>query len=246
MSKVGSSLFQLAVLATVFAGFGHAQTPNADKILEAVYAKYAGLTSYSDTGTVTYEYGTDSKDTHRFVTLLNRSPRGYLLEFTKVSGERFVIWGDPEAFHSWWSAINSRSDYPNPNNTGAFTGSDVHTYGVAQKITALLYPKAQLPGSFGNMTDMVLAGTEDVDGHKCYRLEGRARDVYGATGRETNIRKIAIWVDVDSLLIRKVVEVPKEVLPGHIDKTTTIYEPLANPTIDQARFKFVPPTQTSR
>jgi outer membrane lipoprotein-sorting protein len=241
MQTLGVRIFQIVFLVWSFVVSAGAQAPTADKIFETVRAKYEAMTSYSDTGTVTYEYGHDTKDTHKFVTLFSRSPRGYLLEFTKVSGERFVIWGDPEAFHTWWSAINSRSDYPNPTNTGAFVGSDFHTYGMAQKVTALLYPKAQFPGSFGNMTDLLVGGTEEIAGHKCYRLEGRTRDIYGATGRETNIRKITIWVDVDSYLIRKVVEVPKEVLPGHVDRTTTNYDPFANPTIDQSRFKFVPP-----
>jgi len=214
----------------------------ANEILDRSFAKYASLTSYSDTGTVVYEYGTSSKDRHTFTTYFSRAPRGYLFDFKKESGERFVIWGDPEAFHTWWSAIDSKSDYPNPNNTGAFTGADVHSTGVAMKITPLFYPKASMQGSFTNYNDAVTEGTEDIVGHKCHRLLGTARDIYGATGHESNARKMTVWIDADSLLIRKVVEEWKP-LPGQISRTTTTYDPQANPAIDQSRFKFTLPSK---
>jgi len=216
------------------------QPASAAKIWEGVRAKYGSLNSYSDTGTVTNEFGTNSKETHKFTTLFSRVPRGYLLDFTKESGERFVIWGDPDSFHNWWSAINSKSDYPNPNNTGAFTGADVHTLGAAMKVTALLYPKANFQGSFTNFAEQVLAGTNDVSGHKCYRLTGSARDIYGNTGRETSVRTMNVWIDIDSMLIRKVVE-EWPPLPGQVSRYTTVYEPLANPAIDKSKFIFAPP-----
>src|SRR3982751_3547607 len=76
----------------------------ANEVLQRSFAKYASLTSYSDTGVVVYEYGTASKDRHTFTTYFSRAPRSYYFDFKKESGERFVIWGDPEAFHTWWSA----------------------------------------------------------------------------------------------------------------------------------------------
>src|SRR5438128_124714 len=106
--------WRLACLFCVLVSTYHAQTPSGDKIFANVQAKYASLNSYSDTGQIINEFGTGSREVHKFTTLFNRSPRGYLLDFTKQSGEKFVIWGDPAAFHTWWSAINSRSDYPNP------------------------------------------------------------------------------------------------------------------------------------
>lgn len=242
MRTLGERAFRIAFLFSILAVPFSAQTASGDKIFASVLAKYASLNSYSDSGEIINEYGTSSKDVHKFKTLFNRAPRGYLLDFTKVSGEKFVIWGDPDAFHSWWSSINSRSDYPNPSNTGVFIGSDVHTYGVAMKVTSLIYAKANLQGSFTNFTDIVLAGTDDVSGHKCYRLTGKARDIYSNTGRESNVRKMTVWVDTDSMLIRKVVE-EWPPLPGQVSRYTTIYDPQANPAIDAAKFKFEPPTR---
>lgn len=218
-----------------------ADTHAANDVFERSRAMYASLKSYADTGIVIYDFSINSHERHTFTTYFSRSPRGYYFDFKKEAGERFVIWGDPDAFHTWWSATNVKEDYPNPDNLGAFTTADVHSFGAAKKITLLLYSKAPMQGSFTNYTDAVNDGEEKIDGHTCYRLTGTAKDIYGATGRESNVRKMTVWIDKDSLLIRKVVEVPREILPGQINKTTTIYDPVANPTIDQTRFKFVPP-----
>ena len=242
MHIASARVFQIVCLVGFVAVTSAAQAPTADKILESVRAKYGSLNSYSDTGEVINEFGTSSKETHKFTTLFNRAPRAYLLDFTKQSGERFVIWGDPDAFHNWWSAINGRTDYPNPNNTGVFTGADVHTIGVAMKVSSLLYPKANLQGSFTNYREITVDGTENISGHNCYRLVGTAVDIYGATGRESNLRKMTVWVDADSMLIRKVVEEWKP-LPGQVSRNTTLYEPIANPAIDASRFKFTPPAK---
>ena len=77
---------------------------------------------------------------------------------------------------------------------------------------------------------------------KSYRLTGKARDIYSNTGRESNVRKMTVWVDTDSMLIRKVVE-EWPPLPGQVSRYTTIYDPQANPAIDAAKFKFEPPTR---
>ena len=237
------ALFLLAVPCYAQVRATSASDPNttADKILEAARARYSSLNSYADTGIVIYEFGTGSKERHTFTTYFSRAPRGFYFDFNKENGDRYVIWGDPEAFHAWWKTTGVKDDYPNPNNTGAFTGADVHSVGAAMKITPLLYSKAAMQGSFTNYTDSVGDGTEDVAGHRCYRLVGTARDIYGATGRESNVRKMTVWIDAESLLVRKVVEVPKDILPGHIDRVTTTYEPQANPTIGESRFKFTPP-----
>jgi len=78
-------------------------------------------------------------------TYFNRDPRGFYFDFQKNGGaDRYVIWGDPEAFHTWWKTTGVKADYPNPNNTGAFSTADPQTAGSAMKIPPLLYAKAGL------------------------------------------------------------------------------------------------------
>jgi outer membrane lipoprotein-sorting protein len=212
----------------------------ADDFLQRSRATYGELRSYADTGVVIEEYGADSKDRHTFGTYFNRTPRRFSFDFRKEGGDRYVIWGDPDAFHTWWKTTGVQEDYPNPNNVTAFTTADAHSYGSGLKIPALLYSKASLQGTFANFSDVVVDGTEDVSGHRCHRLLGTTRDVYAATGREVGVRKLTVWIDAESLLIRKTVEQSKA-LPGQISRRTTTYEPQANPVLDEGRFRFSPP-----
>jgi hypothetical protein len=229
-----------AMFALAFAAPRPANSADAGDVLARSRAMYASLRSYADTGVILEEYGPSSKDKHTFTTYFNRNPRAFYFDFKKNAGDRYVIWGDPEAFHTWWKTTAVKEDYPNPNNLGAFTMAGPQTYGSATKIPPLLYPKAPLHGSFEHFDDPVLDSTEDFGGRRCYRLLGSAHDVYGKTGHEANVRQLTVWIDAESFLIRKVVE-QRKAPPGQISRTTTTFEPQANPALDDSRFKFVPP-----
>jgi outer membrane lipoprotein-sorting protein len=229
---------------TFYSGLASSAAPRltaADDVWQKSLAMYAALGSYADSGTVVWERGSSSKDQHTFTTLFKRSPRGFQFDFRKQGGDRVVIWGDPDAFHTWWKTTGGRDDYPNPNNLGAFSTADYLTSGSAMKVPLLLYSKAPLQGTFTHFTDAVQDGTDVVAGHQCYRLLGTTRDVYGATGHAVNLRRLTVWVDANSLLIRKTLEEPKDQLPGQRSRTITTFEPQANPSLDDARFRFTPP-----
>jgi hypothetical protein len=198
---------------------------------------YADLRSYADSGVVIHEYGSASTDEFKFVTRFNRSPRRFFLE---SSGGQYVIWGAPDAFHTWTKVTGEQYDYPNPNNTPALTMSGAQTRGVSAIVPPLLYAKAALGSVFDNFTDQTVDGIDTIGSHRCHRILGTTRDVYAATGREVNVRKLTVWIDVDSLLIRQVREEWKP-LPGQRSRNTVVYEPQANPTIDETRFRFAPP-----
>ncbi len=89
---------------------------------------------------------------------------------------------------------------------------------------------------------MELDGTEVIGGRRCYRLIGRASDTYQATGKEVALRRMTIWIDSESSLIRQVREEAKT-LPGQVSRVTTTYQPNANPSIGMDRFNFTPPEQ---
>src|SRR5262249_40925853 len=160
--------------------------------------------------------------------------------FTKQGGDRYVVWGDPDAFHTWWKTTGQQFDYPNPDNMPALNGSGRNTYSVGMKIPALLYGRARLLSDFANFTGLTDDGTEDVGGRRCHRVLGTTRDVSAATEKEVNVRKMTVWIDAESLLIRKIIEQWKA-LPGQISRMTTTYEPQANPALDENRFRFVAP-----
>jgi outer membrane lipoprotein-sorting protein len=213
---------------------------SADAIVSRTRATYAALNSYSDRGVVLREYSDNNKDRHTFTTFFNRAPRHFLLEFHKQGGDQFEIWGDPDAYHTWWKTTGQASDYPNPNNIPALNLNDYTTLGLSTKIPSLLYAKAPIVGALSHFADATVDGTEDVGGAHCYRLVGHTSDVYGATGKEVNLRKLTVWIDQKSSLVRQVREESKAT-PGALNRTTTTYEPQANPTIPDSAFKFTPP-----
>jgi outer membrane lipoprotein-sorting protein len=214
------------------------ETPAA--ILEHTRSVYAALTSYSDTGTALKEYSPTSHDENSFATYFTRAPRHFLFDYRKPSGDRLVIWGDPDAFHVWWKTTGQVTEYPNPKNTGAITLSEFPTGGAITKIPPLLYSKGNLPGAIPHFEPDRLAGMEDVAGNKCYRLEGTTSDLYSETGKKVNVRNLTVWIDSTSYLIRKILE-EAPAAPGMLDRTTTTFHPQANPKLNDDPFKFAPP-----
>jgi outer membrane lipoprotein-sorting protein len=236
-------LITLALCSVAFWPAWPSATPRvsaSDDLWARVRTTYADLRSYADTGEIAIEYGVSSTDRHTFTTAFARAPRHFLLDFRKQGGDRYVIWADPDAFHTWWKTTGQQSDYANPNNAPAISQSGHNTASAALKIPTLLYSKTTLGGDFVNFTDPTPDGSETVGGHRCYRLLGTTRDVYAATGKEVNVRKLTLWIDADTLLIRKVLEEAKP-LPGQRSRIITTYEPRANVSIADSTFRFVPP-----
>jgi len=218
------------------------RTYNVQELLDQTRAVYAALDSYSDTGVVVHEYGTSSQDQHTFNTSFKRNPRGFLLDFHKQGGDRYVIWGEPEAFHTWWKTTGQQYDYKNPNNASAISGSSQNTSGAALKIPTLLYGKSSLAAALLNMEGPAVSGTENLGGGRCYRVTGRASDRYSASGAEVNVHRITLWVDAESLLIRQVVE-EWTPLPGQRSRLITTYQPQANPALTVDAVRFIPPVK---
>lgn len=232
----------LAAAGLCLAVLAHA-TDSPDVILKRARSTYAVLNSYADTGAVTVEYGSaanPSRDRHSFSTYFVRAPRRFLFDFHKAGGDRYVIWADPGAFHTWWKATAVTTDFPNPNNVPAINLSDFPTSGAATKIPTLLYPKAPLVGALSNFADPALHGTESIGGHPCYRLLGHTSDLYGQTGKEVNRRRLTLWIDTRSMLIRQVREEPAA-RGGQVMRITTTFDPAANPRIEEKQFQFTPP-----
>ena len=212
----------------------------ANDVWQRSRALYASLGSYADTGVVVKEYGASGKERHTFTSLFNRAPRRFYFEFNKQGGDRYVIWADAGAFHTWWKATGQRFDYPNPDNLPALNLSGPQTASASSKIPSLLYAKAPTLSDFANFRDAKTTGPEDVSGRACYRIAGTTSDSYAATGKEIDMRQMTVWVDAESLLLRKVVE-EHRALPGQIDRVTTTFEAQANPKLDDSRFSFTPP-----
>ena len=223
---------------------GVIQAQSAEQLLEKTRNIYVAMDTYSDVGTVINEFGSAAKpivERHSFTTEFRRSPRAFVFDFRKVGGDRYVVWGDPDAFHTWWKTTGAVYDFPNPNNIAAISGSGSTTYAATLKIPTLLYGKSQLAALLLAFAYPALDGTDLLSSHKCYRIVGRASDTYSATGREVNVRQITVWIDAESYLVRQVREQWKPAVAGQINRITTVYDPKANPPIDEAGARFTPP-----
>ena len=217
----------------------------SDDILARSRAMYATLKSYADTGTVVYEYGTRSVSRHTFKTYY-RAPRNFYFEFVEDKadgGSRWVIWCEGADFQSWASDTGIHNVYPPGQGAAAFLGATYPSLGSATQMASLLFPNAGLNSTLVELTDMTPAGTDQINGRAAHRLSGIARGIYGATGHIHNVRRTAVWIDTETLLVRKIFEdTPKGTVAGSRRLVTTTFEAQANPSLEDSRFKFVVPS----
>lgn len=239
---IAGAALHAAFACVIFSAPAYAQ--NASEILKKMKDAYAAMKSYADKAVVLDLPDAMSSNPvlaklsrYTFTTNFSRSPRRFLLDYRTCDTCQYVVWADPDAFHNWNKATGDRYDYPNPNNTGAMTGSP-----AISKIPTLLYSKAALLSDFNYYDDVELDGTEAIEGHGCYRLVGRAHDEYAATGRVVNVRKMTVWIDAESFLIRRISQDRGPTAGGGAHRIEQVtYQPQANPQLDGSRFRFVPP-----
>jgi len=210
-------------------------------------SKYAALKTYSDTGTVKTELvlpgNTDPAtiETHTFTTFY-RAPRQYFFEFKKdpnVGDERFVIWADTADFNTWWSATKVHDTYPKGQGDEAFALAAYPTKNSSILLAPMLFAQAGLHGPIVDLKVLRADETEQINGHKCHTLVGEVGLAYG-TGTVTSVRPTTIWIDADTLLVRKVLEDTPKGAAG-VDRVTTTFEPRGDGEIDDVHFKFAPP-----
>ena len=219
-----------------------AAMPGAEEVLQKSRAAYTALKSYEDKGSVEAEFGQSGsqvRERHSFKTAY-KAPRQYLFDFTKAGGaDRYVAWSDGETFHSWWKATGQQQDFPKGQGANAFIFGSSPTLNAIVQIAPLLFPNAGLSGPIVDFGDAVNAGTEPIDGHDCYKLTGTAHAVYKATGHVTDSRPMTVWIDVKTMLIRKVFEDRSQ--GNLLNRSTTKFEPNANPELDEQLFRFSAP-----
>jgi outer membrane lipoprotein-sorting protein len=213
-------------------------------ILARSRAIYASLKSYADTGMVVHESGTNLVSRHTFKTYY-RAPRHFYFEFDedkKDGGSVLAIWCEGGDFQSWWTDTKVLSKYPPGQGVAAFTMSISFTVGSSIQIPSLLFATAGLSGTIAELTEVTAAGTEPIDGRPAHKLIGVARSKYAATGHIVNERRATVWIDAETLLIRKIFEDTPTGLPtGSRNRITTTFEPQANPALDDSKFRFTVP-----
>jgi hypothetical protein len=81
-----------------------------------------------------------------------------------------------------------------------------------------------------------------VSGRRCHKVMGMAAEYY-PSGAMTNVRQVTVWIDAETLLVRKVFEdTPKGYPMGSYSRLTVTIDAQANPPLDDSKFQFSVPT----
>lgn len=238
-------LVVLAALAVLLAApAGRAET-DADELWQRVVAAYEALGTYSDSGEIVTEYGSGAtveiRERHRFKTVLKR-PRQFYFEFNEdpaAGADRFVIWCEGAEFNSWWLTTKVHDVYPQGKGIDAFAVASLPTKGTAVLIPGLLFGSAGLQGPLHSLEELRLDGTERIDGRDHIKLSGIVREKYG-TSYVSSEYPATLWIDRDSLLIRRMLQ-DTPLGAGGINRSMTTLDPVADPELDDAAFRFTPP-----
>ena len=238
------------------AGARHA----AEDLLAKSMAAYDGLTSYADSGTAAAQ-SDETVQVGHFRTFLRRPPLSFFFEWGRrvqlstkrqddslsMPGKQEVLWlvnGDLQTYERDGSYAMHKT-YPRGTNQPAVLAmAKAGTYDAITLIPSLLFRKAKLVGPLQEIVEISVAGIEPVGGHPCHKLVGIAQSVY-PSGAITNVRPITVWIDTQTLLIRKVfTDTPKNYPLNAIARYTWTVDPVPNPKLDDGKFQFtIPDTQ---
>jgi hypothetical protein len=242
--------------ATHMGGFpqGHRTAGfDAEEVLARIYAAYAALNSYADSGTVVDE-SNGFRDRITFRTLQTRQPRNFLLDFRYAGseydngfkidgGERTMIWMQNGELQTWNSKTEEHATYPEDGGrqVDALTGAANATRGVSVLVPSLIYIKAKMASVLRATEEVVAAGTETIGGRSCFKVMGVERWRY-PNGRITGVRPVTVWIDSETYLIRRLLEdTPKDSQRGSISRRVFTFEPQANPPIETGQFQYAVP-----
>ncbi len=244
----------LAVVGTVFATSAVAESDNeAMDLLKRSVDLYSTLPAYADSGTAVRE-GPGLVDRWKFKTYFSR-PRNFRFDFQGVtsqsagltmdsSSQHIVLWmieGELQSFNQQMRSHNAVGR--TGNQPGELLNASAYTAGTSVLIPSLLFAKSDLPGSIRQIREAAYAGLESVNGHRCHKIVGTAAQFY-PSGKMTNVREVTVWLDEQSLLVRKVFEdTPRGYPSGSYLRLTINLDPQANPRLATADFQFTVPQE---
>jgi hypothetical protein len=248
-----SSLSIVALLSTLLATTLARADDDGMDLLKRSMAFYASLSTYSDSGTAVRE-GPGLVDRWKFKTYFLR-PLDFRFDFQGVTSQSAGLTVDSSAQHvALWmiqGELQSFNQQLRTHNTIGRTGNQpgellnasAYTAGTSVLIPSLLFAKSDLPGSIRQIREATHAGFESVNGHRCHRIVGTAAQFY-PSGKMTNVRQVTVWLDAQSLLVRKVFEdTPQGYPAGSFLRLTINLDPQANPKLEDENFQFVVPKE---
>jgi hypothetical protein len=248
-----SSLSILALLSTLLATTPARADDDGMDLLKRSMTFYSTLSAYSDSGTAVRE-GPGLVDRWKFKTYFVR-PLNFRFDFqgvtsqsagltTDASAQHVVLWMVKGELHSFNQQLRTHNTIPPTGNQPAeLLNESARTAGTSVLIPSLLFAKSDLPGSIRQIREAAHAGFESVNGHRCHKIVGTAAQFY-PSGKMTNVRQVTVWLDAQSLLVRKVFEdTPQGYPAGSYLRLTIDLDPRANPQLQDESFEFTVPRE---
>ena len=123
-----------------------------------------------------------------------------------------------------------------------FRASRAATGDVSILVPSLINVKAQLPGPIQQLEEVELVGEESVGARRSHKLMGIARSYY-PSGQVAEVRRMTVWIDAESYLVRKVfLDTPKGMPVGVVSRLTVTLHPTPNPALSDSVFTFTVPS----
>ena len=224
----------------------------AEDILERTRALYPTLQSYADSGTVLEDGGGDQRR-GSFQTYYLAAAQSFFFEyrwdsFHDANGTwkldyHLVFWMQRGELQTWDATARMHQVFP----AGSDQVTPLRVSGPATReasilVPSLIYTKAQLPGPVQAFQEVTVAETEPIGGRPCHKLMGLWR-MYYPSGKVAGVRPMTVWIDKESYLIRQVLlDTPKGVAVGLVNRLTFTYKPHLNPTLSDSLFTFSVPS----
>lgn len=241
------------MLVAICPGVAAAQSKGQDVLARSI-ALYPTLAAYADTGTVVRE-APGLVDRWKFRTFFRRSSLDLLFDFqgvtstsagleTDASAQRLVLWMVEGQLQSFNQSSGEHETIPRDsgNQPAALQRAGPYTAGTSILVPSLLFSRANLPGTLLQIEEATDEGFETVDGRRCHKIAGVAA-LYYQSGQRTHVRPVTVWIDSETLLVRKVFEDTPEGYPaGSYSRLTVTIEPQANPSLDDSSFQFTVPS----
>lgn len=218
-------------------------------------AAYAALKTYSDSGTVEIETP-GLVDRAKFTTRFRRPNGDLYLDYQAIESYypatkskvdlnmyRTVIWMLTGHMETYDRSLQAHNIIDAGGQATALTGATAATNGISMLIPSLLYPQAKMRSTLFEIEEASDAGFENVGKHRCHKIKGIAAQYY-PSGARTGVRPVTVWIDADTLLLRKVFEdTPKGYTLGAYRRVTVTIDPQPNVPLDDAKFQFAVPSQ---
>ena len=220
-------IFCLLMFSATFSSAQPRAGLSAREILDKTVSVYASCSSYADTGEVKDVFLKTQRQVLRPFSTAFVRPSQFRFEFEDNNGLRsdYVVWQSGPSVRNWWSVKPEIRSFETlalalASATGVSGGSAV-------QVPSMLFGDLHDSHLIQTLSELVLTGEEKIGERPAYKIKGMA-------GQD---HEMTIWIDEESFLLLKTLEIRQLVNSGEVEKTTT-YKPEINTRLSADKLAF--------